>query len=147
MLTDKVKLFSIPMMIMGLLLLLLGSRWIVVEEPWLLDKIANEDHLKVSFEELFEADINENLPDYLKQIYRFFGLWVSTIGLFILLFSRPQLIIDNKIRVNLLICSGVMIYAGLILGYAWIPKSPFIYLGWSLVSLHLISLYNHKKIK
>ena len=63
MLTDKVKLFSIPMMIMGLLLLLLGSRWIVVDEPWLLDKIANEERLKISFNELFEVEINKNLPN------------------------------------------------------------------------------------
>ena len=139
--------FSLPLTISGLLMLVLGSRWMIVDEPWLLDKLANEERLRMTFEELFDADINKTLPDYLKQIYRFFGLWVSSLGLFILLFSRPTLIVDKRVRITLLICSGVMIYSGLILGYALIPKSPFIYLGWCLIILHLISIYNHKVFK
>ena len=139
--------FSLPLTISGLLMLVLGSRWMIVDEPWLLDKLANEERLRMTFEELFDADINKNLPEYLKQIYRFFGLWVSSLGLFILLFSRPTLIVDKRVRITLLICSGVMIYSGLILGYALIPKSPFIYLGWCLIILHLISIYNHKVFK
>ena len=139
--------FSLPLTISGLLMLVLGSRWMIVDEPWLLDKVANEERLRITFEELFDADINKTLPDYLKQIYRFFGLWVSSLGLFIVLFSRPILIVDKRVRITLLICSGVMIYSGLILGYALIPKSPFIYLGWCLIILHLISIYNHKLFK
>tara|TARA_B100001250_G_C19782702_1_gene782602 strand:- start:319 stop:762 length:444 start_codon:yes stop_codon:yes gene_type:complete len=139
--------FSLPLTISGLLMLVLGSRWMIVDEPWLLDKVANEERLRMTFEELFDADINKTLPEYLKQIYRFFGLWVSSLGLFILLFSRPKLIVDKRVRITLLICSGVMIYSGLILGYALIPKSPFIYLGWCLIILHLISIYNHKVFK
>ena len=139
--------FSLPLTISGLLMLVLGSRWMIVDDPWLLDKVANEERLRMTFEELFDADINKTLPDYLKQIYRFFGLWVSSLGLFILLFSRPTLIVDKRVRITLLICSGVMIYSGLILGYALIPKSPFIYLGWFLIILHLISIYNHKVFK
>tara|TARA_X000001036_G_C20043435_1_gene547924 strand:+ start:68 stop:511 length:444 start_codon:yes stop_codon:yes gene_type:complete len=139
--------FSLPLTISGLLMLVLGSRWMIVDEPWLLDKLANEERLRMTFEELFDADINKTLPEYLKQIYRFFGLWVSSLGLFILLFSRPTLIVDKRVRITLLICSGVMIYSGLILGYALIPKSPFIYLGWCLIILHLISIYNHKLFK
>tara|TARA_B100001175_G_scaffold37467_1_gene27251 strand:+ start:86 stop:529 length:444 start_codon:yes stop_codon:yes gene_type:complete len=139
--------FSLPLTISGLLMLVLGSRWMIVDDPWLLDKVANEERLRMTFEELFDADINKTLPDYLKQIYRFFGLWVSSLGLFIVLFSRPILIVDKRVRITLLICSGVMIYSGLILGYALIPKSPFIYLGWCLIILHLISIYNHKLFK
>ena len=139
--------FSLPLTISGLLMLVLGSRWMIVDDPWLLDKVANEERLRMTFEKLFDADINKTLPDYLKQIYRFFGLWVSSLGLFILLFSRPTLIVDKRVRITLLICSGVMIYSGLILGYALIPKSPFIYLGWCLIVLHLISSYNHKVFK
>ena len=139
--------FSLPLTISGLLMLVLGSRWMIVDDPWFLDKVANEERLRMTFEELFDADINKTLPDYLKQIYRFFGLWVSSLGLFIVLFSRPILIVDKRVRITLLICSGVMIYSGLILGYALIPKSPFIYLGWCLIVLHLISSYNHKVFK
>ena len=80
--------FSLPLTISGLLMLVLGSRWMIVDDPWFLDKVANEERLRMTFEELFDADINKTLPDYLKQIYRFFGLWVSSLGLFIVLFSR-----------------------------------------------------------
>ncbi len=141
---NQIVFFSLPLTITGLLLLILGSRWMIVDDPWLLDKVANEERLKMTFEELFEPEINKTLPAYLEQIYRFFGLWVSSLGLFILLFSRPKLIIDKQVRINLLICSGVMIYSGLILGYVLIPRSPFIYLGWCLVILHLISSCVHK---
>jgi hypothetical protein len=139
--------FSLPITIVGLLMLLLGSRWMIVDDPWLLDKVANEDRLRITFDELFDAEINKTLPDYLTQIYRFFGLWVSSLGLFILLFSRPKLIMHKQVRINLLICLGVMIYSGLILGYALIPKSPFIYLGWCMVVLHLVSSNNNKVFK
>ena len=139
--------FSLPLTITGLLMLVLGSRWMIVDDPWLLDKVANEERLKMTFEELFKPEINKTLPSYLEQIYRFFGLWVSSLGLFILLFSRPKLIKYKQVRISLLICSGVMIYSGLILGYVLIPKSPFIYLGWSLIILHLISSYNHQVCK
>ena len=144
---NQILYFSLPLTITGLLMLVLGSRWMIVDDPWLLDRVANEERLKMTFEELFRPEINKTLPGYLEQIYRFFGLWVSSLGLFILLFSRPNLIKDKQVRISLLICSGVMIYSGLILGYVLIPNSPFIYLGWSLVILHLISSYNHKVFK
>ncbi len=71
-------------------MVLLGLRWMIVDEPWMLDKVANEERLEMSFNDLFELKINATLPDYLKQIYRFFGLWVITIGIFITLFSMPK---------------------------------------------------------
>ena len=71
-------------------MVLLGFRWMIVDEPWMLDKVANEERLEMSFDDLFELKINATLPGYLKQIYRFFGLWVITIGIFITLFSMPK---------------------------------------------------------
>ena len=85
---NKVFLFSAPLIIMGISMILLGFGWLVVDEPWMLDEVANEERLQMSFEELFK--INETLPGYLKQIYRFFGLWVITIGIFITLLSMPK---------------------------------------------------------
>ena len=87
-----------PLTISGLLMLVLGSRWMIVDDPWLLDKIANEERLGMTFEKLFSEDINESLPGYLKQIYRFFGLWVSVIGLFIIGFSKERFIGNISIR-------------------------------------------------
>ena len=71
-------------------MIILGLRWIFSAEPWLLDEVANLDRInEVSFEEFFSKS-PETLPNYLKQIYKFFGLWVSIIGIFITLFSMPK---------------------------------------------------------
>ena len=142
---NKNKLVSFPLMFIGLIMVFLGSRWLIHDEPWMLDKVANEERLDMTFETLFQSDINKTLPGYLKQIYRFFGLWVSIIGLFILSFSRYDFVKNKDIRIALLICIGVMVISGMILGYILIPKSPFIYLGWILFLLFLLPLYAHKK--
>ena len=118
----------------------------IVSEPWMLDQVANEDRLGMTFDKLFNDDINKTLPSYLKQIYRFFGLWVIIIGLFITSFSRVNLVKEKTIRISMLICIGSMIMLGTIMGYIWIPKSPFIYLSWGLIISYFISLYAHLKI-
>tara|TARA_B110000263_G_C15212910_1_gene466128 strand:- start:630 stop:1064 length:435 start_codon:yes stop_codon:yes gene_type:complete len=141
------KLFSIPLLIMGVSMILLGARWMIVDEPWMLDKIANEERLEMTFDKLFEGDINKTLPGYLKQIYRFFGLWVIVIGLFIIGFSRPIIIDNGKIREVILFCTGIMSYSALLLAYKLIPSSPFIYLGWAMIALHFISIYANKYLK
>ena len=83
-------LFSYPYTIIGIIMIILGLRWIFSPEPWLLDEVANLDRInEVSFEEFFSKS-PETLPNYLKQIYKFFGLWVSIIGIFITLFSMPK---------------------------------------------------------
>ena len=135
------RLFKIP-----LLFIVMGLRWILVEDPWMLDKIANEERLNMTFEKLFSSEINETLPGYLKQIYRFFGLWVSIIGLFIVSFLKEKFIKDSDIRKSLLICTGLTVYLALIFAYIWIPSSPFIYLGLGSVILHSISIIGNKKI-
>ena len=81
--------FSTPLLIIGIIMFILGLRWIFVSEPWMLDEVANIDRLKMSFDDLFEQS-PDTLADYLRQIYRFFGLWVSIIGIFITLFAMPK---------------------------------------------------------
>ena len=145
MINNKKLIFSITFMIMGVIMIVCGGRWMIVDEPWMLDKVANEERLEMTFDALFKADINKTLPGYLKQIYRFFGLWVIIIGLFISALARPKIIENKNIRLILLFCVGFMAYSGLILGYMLIPSSPFIYLGWGLIALHLTSLLSHRK--
>ena len=145
MLNNKKYLFSIPLMTMGIIMTILGLRWIFAEQPWMLDRIANEERLGMSFDKLFEPDINNTLPGYLRQIYRFFGLWVIIIGLFITSFSRPSIINDKKVRISLLFCIGIMVCLGLILAYILIPSSPFIYLGWFLLLMYSVAALNYKK--
>tara|TARA_B100000401_G_scaffold309780_1_gene213506 strand:- start:103 stop:534 length:432 start_codon:yes stop_codon:yes gene_type:complete len=140
------RLFKIPLLFIGFIFIVMGLRWILVEDPWMLDKIANEERLNMTFEKLFSSEINETLPGYLKQIYRFFGLWVSIIGLFIVSFLREKFIKDSDIRKSLLICTGLTVYLALIFAYIWIPSSPFIYLGLGSVILHSISIIGNKKI-
>ena len=140
------KLFLIPLVILGYLFFILGIAWLIVEEPWMLDKVANEERIGMTFEKLFSEDINKSLPGYLKQIYRFFGLWVSIIGLFIIGFSKDRFIKDKSIRKTLLFCVGFTVYSALILAYKFLPSSPFIYVGWGGIFLHLISVLSHRKL-
>ena len=140
------RLFRIPLLTIGFIFIIMGLRWIFVDEPWMLDKVANEERLNMTFDKLFSNEINGTLPGYLQQIYRFFGLWVSMIGLFIISFLREKFIEDSEIRKSLLICTGLTVYLALILAYIWIPSSPFIYLGLGSVILHSISLIGNRKI-
>ena len=140
------KLFLIPLVILGYLFFILGIAWLIVDEPWMLDKVANEERIGMTFEKLFSEDINKSLPGYLKQIYRFFGLWVSIIGLFIIGFSKDRFIKDKSIRKTLLFCVGFTVYSALILAYKFLPSSPFIYVGWGGIFLHLISVLSHRKL-
>ena len=140
------RIFKIPLLFIGFIFIIMGLRWIFVDEPWMLDRVANEERLNMTFEKLFSSEINETLPGYLKQIYRFFGLWVSIIGLFIVSFLREKFIKDSDVRKSLLICTGLTVYLALIFAYIWIPSSPFIYLGLGSVILHSISIIGNKKI-
>ena len=140
------KLFLIPLVILGYLFFILGIAWLIVDEPWMLDKVANEERIGMTFEKLFSEDINKSLPGYLKQIYRFFGLWVSIIGLFIIGFSKDRFIEDKSIRKTLLFCVGFTVYSALILAYKFLPSSPFIYVGWGCILLHLISVLSQRKL-
>ena len=139
---NKKLLFAIPFMLIGVFMILLGLGWLLSNEPWMLDQVANEERLEMSFEELFSVESNKTLPGYLKQIYKFFGLWVIVIGLFIVMFSRPKMIDNKDIRFSLIICVGLMTYVGLILGYWLIPSSPFIYLAWLLIGMPSIALFS-----
>jgi len=140
------NIFSFPLILIGISMIILGILWMIVDEPWMLDKVANEERLGINFKELFKIDTNSSLPQYLKQIYRFFGLWVLIIGLFTTTLSSAIISKDSKIRIILLLCIGLMSYCGIIFAYIWIPSSPFVYLGWIMIILHAISFYAHKKL-
>ena len=81
------SLTMIPFFLFGIIAMIAGIRWTSHPEPWLLDKIANETILNESFQDLFKREGNDNLPLYLTNIYRFFGLWVSSTGALTLIFT------------------------------------------------------------
>ena len=130
----------IPMGIIGLSAIVLGVRWMVVQEPWLLDKAANEAALGLTFNELFSADINKNLPDYLLIIYRFFGFWVTGIGLLVTAYILVTFMGTSKARNGLLAVLGPFIFGLLYLGHTKIPISPFIPMIYGLLILYCVSL-------
>ena len=43
------KIFLTPIKILGLIFIVLGLRWMLVDEPWMLDKVANEERLNMTF--------------------------------------------------------------------------------------------------
>ena len=139
----RLNLFSYPLLIIGISLILLGARWMLVNEPWMLDEVANVERLQMTFNELFEPEINNTLPGYLRQIYRFFGFWVIIIGLFITMFSTPKMLNNKLIARRILSVLGMMLIVGAVLGYALIPGSHFIYLIWIKIFIYMISIYGY----
>ncbi len=140
------KIFLIPIVTLGIIFIVLGLSWMLVDEPWMLDKVANEERLNMTFDQLFNEEINQTLPGYLKQIYRFFGLWVSIIGIFIVSFAKTKFIENKAFARNLLICIGLMVISAQTMAYILIPSSPFIYLGWGSILMFLVSLWGYRKL-
>ena len=140
------KIFLTPIVTLGIIFIVLGLRWMLVDEPWMLDKVANEERLNMTFDQLFNEEINQTLPGYLKQIYRFFGLWVSIIGLFIVSFTKTKFIENKAFAKNLLICVGTMVISAQAMAYFLIPSSPFIFLGWGSIFMFLVSFWGYRKL-
>jgi len=145
---NKIKLFSYPLMLIGITLILLGARWMIHDKPWMLDEVANIERLNTgndipvaTFENLFSIVGNKSLPGYLQQIYRFFGFWVIVIGLFLTTFSAPNFSKENIVANRLLWIVGFMISVGLWLSYTLIPSSHFIFLTWLMAGLYFLSLF------
>ena len=140
---NRLKLLSYPLLIIGISLILLGARWMIVDEPWMLDEVANVERLEMAFSELFEPEINSTLPGYLRQIYRFFGFWVIIIGLFITLFSYPNMLKNKLVAKRILFILAIMLIVGATLGYTLIPSSHFIYLIWIKIFMYIVSIYGY----
>ena len=134
------------MIVIGIIMILLGSRWMIHSEPWMLDEVANVERLGMTFEKLFSDEINNTLPGYLSQIYKFFGFWVIVIGLFITNFSLPRVIVKKEVSMRLLSIVGFMIIMGSYLSYTLIPSSHFIFLAWGLMAGYLVSLFSFYKL-
>ncbi len=118
------NLIWIPIFLIGILVISLGLVWCVHGEPWLLDRSPNEVLLKTSFDILFLEKINNGLPSYLTVIYRFFGLWLLTIGSLIIIYVYVTRL-GTKIARN----SIYIILIGTLMGiyyliFTYLPTSP-----------------------
>ena len=137
----------VPMFIIGLSALFLGVVYVTINEPWLLDKEANEKLLRVTYNTLFAQNVNQHLPNYLTLMYRFFGWWVVSIGL---LFSVYVLVtkMGTQLARNTLHIVTVIILTGIYcIEYHFIPETPFLWLTHSIALLFLVSIYGSVKLK
>ena len=134
-----------PLILISITLCISGIRWLVSSEPWILDQVANEERLQMTFDDLFIIDGNSTLSAYLTQIYRFLGLYVLGIGFLLLSFTPNKFLEIYIFRKQFLTVLGVLLVSNLVLAYIWIPSSHFIYLMWGSNVLYCFSLYNHIK--
>ena len=86
-----------------------GLRWLISDEPWILDQVANEERLAMTFNELFSIEGNNTLAAYLKQIYRFLGLYVFGTGFVFLMFSKIDLFNHRSFRNRYFIALGTLL--------------------------------------
>ena len=142
----KKYMLRIPILLISITLILSGIRWMTSDEPWMLDQVANEERLNMSFEDLLSFDENSTLSGYLTQIYRFLGLYVVGIGMFLLAFSSEKTLKIASVRTRIFCVLGTLLIVNLIVAYNWIPSSHFIYLMWAALILFIISLYAHINI-
>lgn len=142
----NLKFLQIPLILISTTLIICGVRWLTHDQPWILDQIANEERLNMSFDELFLINGNQTLSAYLTQIYRFLGLYVLGIGVLLISFSSKKLLQISIVRKRVLTVLGILLFSNLILAYIWIPSSHFIYVIWSTIVLYGFSLYVNKKL-
>ncbi|NOZ74501.1 MAG: hypothetical protein GXO90_03865 [FCB group bacterium] len=134
------NLVQIPLLIIALAAMGLGISWIFSAEPWMLDQQANEALLGVDFHTLFQTPVNQNLPDYLRLSYRFFGWWMFSIGLLIGGFVQVTRM-GTRLARTVLHSIMILILIGLYrIEFIYIPDSPFLFLTHGLVLLVLISI-------
>jgi hypothetical protein len=136
-----------PLILISIVLCISGIRWLINPEPWMLDQVANEERLEMTFVDLFLLDGNSTLSSYLTQIYRFLGLYVLGIGSILLSFTPTKFLEIEIVRQRFLVVLGVLLVSNLVLAYVWIPSSHFIYVMWGAIGLYSLSLYNHLNIK
>tara|TARA_Y100001970_G_scaffold107596_1_gene134549 strand:+ start:1203 stop:1652 length:450 start_codon:yes stop_codon:yes gene_type:complete len=141
------NLIWIPMMIIGFIAIGMGLMWALHKEPWLLDKVPNEILLKKSFKELFSAEINYYLPSYLTLVYKFFGLWLTSLGLLIINYVYVTRMGTKESRFTIYLVLLITLAGIYYLVFSFIPTSPFIPVLYVLTMLYLISLIFSFKLK
>ena len=136
-----------PFFIIGFSSFLAGFGWLLSPEPWLLDESANILLLGDSYENLFAEPVNKNLPDYLTLLYRFFGWWVSLIGMITFGFTYVTRLGTHISRVIIQTIYFVGLSGISVILYIFIPSSPFVYLNIFLWAMLLISVYAGLQLK
>ncbi|MAV96133.1 MAG: hypothetical protein CMG06_03185 [Candidatus Marinimicrobia bacterium] len=131
----------LPNFLIGVTALILGLIWFWHPEPWLIDRSPNEILLQTTYEKLFSFGPNKYLSSYLKVIYRFFGLWLITIGLLIITFVRVTKLGTKQARTSI---HTIMIFVLILLYYlvfSFLETSPLLPSLYFFTLLLSISIY------
>ena len=123
----------VTLFLIGAVASILGIVLCVHKEPWLLDQIPNEVLLQTSFSILFSESTNIGLPLFLKAIYRFFGLWLLTIGSIIICYIYVTRLGTKVARNSIYFILSFILAAIYYLIFSYLPSSNL------LPILHLIA--------
>ena len=135
-----------PFFVIGLSAFFAGFGWILSPEPWLLDESANVILLEESYESLFAANINRNLPEYLTLLYRFFGWWVSLIGLLTFGYTYVTRLGTKVSRTTIHVIYFFGLAGIFLILFKFIPSTPFMYLNTFLTLMWSVSVYAGLKL-
>ena len=141
------NLTMIPFFIYGIIALVMGIGWLSHPEPWLLDRIANEQILNESFQDLFQREGNRNLSLYLTNIYRFFGLWVSATGGLTIIYTYLTRLGAPLSRMLIQIVYLFLLIGATYLLLTYIPASHFRYLVGAFWVIYVISVWSGIQLK
>jgi len=135
-----------PFFIIGISGFIAGFGWLLSPEPWLLDESANIILLDESYDTIFSENINRNLPEYLKLLYRFFGWWVSLIGLLTIGYTYVTRLGTQISRITIQSIYAVGLTGVTIILLNFIPSTHFLYLSLFLWINLFISIYAGQKL-
>ena len=140
------NLTMMPFFVIGLSAFFAGFGWILSPEPWLLDESANVILLEESYESLFAENINRNLPEYLTLLYRFFGWWVSLIGLLTFGYTYVTRLGTKVSRTTIHVIYFFGLAGIFLILFKFIPSTPFMYLNTFLTLMWSVSVYAGLKL-
>ena len=135
-----------PFFIIGICGFVAGFGWLLSPEPWLLDESANIILLDESYDALFAEDINRNLPQYLKLLYRFFGWWVTLIGMLTVCYTYVTRLGTHISRITIQTVYIIGLTGVTLIMLRYIPSTHFLYLSFFLWINLLISIYAGLKL-
>ena len=112
-----------PLFTIGITANIVGTVLCMHKEPWLLNQIPNEVLLQTSFSILFSGEANIGLPLFLTTIYRFFGLWLLTIGSIIICYVYVTRMGTKVARNSIFLVLSVTLIAIYYLIFKYLPSS------------------------
>ena len=136
-----------PIFLIGIVSLAFGLVWIFHPEPWLIDQPANEALLQTSFDKIFAHSANKFLPSYLTVIYKFFGLWLITIGLLVLSYVKTTKLGTKQARVLIHSTLFITLLSMYYLIFKYLPTSPLIPILFIFTFLLSLSIYFSSRIE